>query len=266
MVAELQTPLPLEHRRHEPPSDREHGQGGHPCGFLPPHGGDGGRMRDPAPARFHRAMLLLIRLEQLGICALSGCIVVTRTVHPACPRRGRAGPRVHAQAIADFDLGCLSLRRTASAQPLFGGGDCFHTIVERMIAPEARRAAPPSLPPAFIVGAGRLGVGCTGKPAGFHTLDVLGDALGLFGLGGGVGDGCLMSQLAGVDAEQAEFFYSELPVSVCHFHWADDAAPVPTPWELLPGPAGFSSITATPPAAGPMSPTPAVPHRCAAPA
>jgi hypothetical protein len=65
-------------------------------------------------------------------------------------------------------------------------------IVERMIAPGARRAAPPSLPTAFIVADGCLGVGCTGKPAGFHTLDVLGDTLGLFGLGGGIRRGCLL--------------------------------------------------------------------------
>ena len=108
-----------------------------------------------------------------------------------------------------------------------------------MIAPEARLAAPPSLPPAFIVGDGRLGVGRTGKPAGFHALDVLGDALGLFGLGGGIGHGRLLGQLAGVHDEKTERFHSEPPVSIFHFHLADDTVPVPAPWGLLPCPARF---------------------------
>jgi hypothetical protein len=66
---------------------------------------------------------------------------------------------------------------------------------------------------------------------------VLGEAFGLFGLGGGVGDGCLMSQLAGVYDEKTEFFHSVAPVSVFHCHWAGDTAPVPAPWGLLPCPA-----------------------------
>ena len=65
-------------------------------------------------------------------------------------------------------------------------------IVEHMRAPGARCAAPPSLAAAFVVADGRFGVGCTGKPAGFHALDVLGDTLGLFGLGGGIRRGCLL--------------------------------------------------------------------------
>ena len=173
---------------------------------------------------------------------------------------------VHDQTIADLDLGCLGLRRTASTRPLFGGADRFHTIVERMIAPEARRAAPPSLPTAFIVGDGRLGVGRTGKPAGFHALDVLGDALGLFGLGGGVGRGRLLGQLAGVHDEKTELFHGESPVSVFHFHLADDTVPMPAAWRLLPGPARFfEQAEATGPAAGPTPPTPAAPHTCAGP-
>jgi hypothetical protein len=66
----------------------------------------------------------------------------------------------------------------------------YLTIVQRMVVPEARLAIPPSRPPAFIITDGRLGVGCTGKPASFHTLDVLRDTLGLFGLCGVVGHNC----------------------------------------------------------------------------
>jgi hypothetical protein len=150
---------------------------------------------------------------------------------------GDKGLMVHDEAIADLDLGGLGLRRTASAQPLFGGGDGFHTRVERMIAPEARLTAPPSLPPAFIVDDGLFGVGRTGKPSSFNALDVLGDALGLFGLGGGVGNGRLLSQRAGVYNEKTELFHRESPVSVFSFHRAGDTLPMPTPGGLLPCPA-----------------------------
>src|SRR5919108_1476660 len=102
---------------------------------------------------------------------------------------GDQGLWVHDQTIADRALGCLGLRRTAAPRPLDGGAHCFHTIVKRMVAPETRLATPPSLPPACIVTDGRLGGGGTGKPAGFHALDVLGATLGLFGLGGVVGHG-----------------------------------------------------------------------------
>src|ERR687886_1607162 len=123
--------------------------------------------------------------------------------------RGEQGLWAHDEAIAALHLGDLSLRRPASPRPLFGGADGFHLIVERMIAPEAWRAAPPSLPPAFIVAEGRLGVGCTGKPAGFHALDVLGDTLGLFGLSGGIRRGRLLGSLARVDDQKADLCHVE---------------------------------------------------------
>ena len=84
--------------------------------------------------------------------------------------RGEQGFWAHDQAIADLNLGGLGLRRPAAPRPLFGGADGFHMIVEHMRAP-ARCAAPPSLAAAFVVADGRFGVGCTGKPAGFHALD-----------------------------------------------------------------------------------------------
>src|SRR5262249_36817000 len=100
---------------------------------------------------------------------------------------------VHDQPITHFDLGGLGLRRTASTRPLGGSADRHHAIVERMIAPQARLAAPSALPSTFIVRDGPLGVSRTGKPAGFHALDVLGNVLSLFGWSGGVGTGCLLS-------------------------------------------------------------------------
>src|SRR5207253_9084158 len=98
----------------------------------------------------------------------------------------------HDLALADLDLGCRRLRRTASTRPLFGGADRVHLRGESMIAPKARLAAPPSLPSAFRVGEGCLSVGRIGKPSGFNALDGLGDAPGLFGLCGAVGRGRLL--------------------------------------------------------------------------
>src|SRR5262250_493497 len=146
---------------------------------------------------------------------------------------GEQGLWVHMEAIADLNLGGLGLRRTASPRPLFGGADCFHMIVENMVAPEARRAAPPSLPTACIIADGRLGIGRTGKPAGFHALDVLGDTLGFFGLGGGIRRGRLLGQLARVDDQKTDLCHVETPVRVLHWHATDDALPMPASRRLL---------------------------------
>ena len=102
-----------------------------------------------------------------------------------------------------------------------------------MKAPEPWPTAPPALPPTCIVGDGRLGVSRTGKPAGCHALDVLGAALGLFGLGGSIGCSRLLGSLARVHDEKTEGFSRESPISVFYFHLADDPAPMPTPWGFL---------------------------------
>jgi hypothetical protein len=103
---------------------------------------------------------------------------------------------VHGEAIADRDLGPLGLRRTAAPGPFLGDTDRFSTIVEGVITPGVRRAAPPSLPTAFIVGDGRLRVGGTGKPSRFHVPDVLCDTLGFLRLGGSIRHSRLVGQLA----------------------------------------------------------------------
>ena len=102
-----------------------------------------------------------------------------------------------------------------------------------MIAPEPWPAATPALPPACIVGDGRLSVGRTSKPAGFHALDVFGDTLGLFGLGVAVGGGRLLGSLTGVHDETTEVFQRESPISVFPFYPAHDTAPMPAPWGFL---------------------------------
>jgi hypothetical protein len=146
---------------------------------------------------------------------------------------------VYSQAIADLNLGGFRLRRTASLCPLLGNTNRFHPIVEGMIAPGGWLAAPPSLPTPFIVGNGRLRIGGTSKPSSFHTLDVLGDALGLFGLPGGVGHGRVLGQLAGVHDEKTALFHSAAPVRVFHLHLADDTLSMPASHRLRTGTARF---------------------------
>ena len=67
MRLEVQTDLALDDAVHQQAYDGEHGQGRDPFGLFEPHGADGRRILDPAKARFHRGVLLLIGLEHLGI-------------------------------------------------------------------------------------------------------------------------------------------------------------------------------------------------------
>src|SRR5215475_2591712 len=76
--------------------------------------------------------------------------------------------------------------RRPSPCPFLRDIHSFYPIVEGMIAPGVRLAAPPSLPTPFIVGHGLLRVSRTGKPPRFHVLDVRCDTLGFLGLGGGI--------------------------------------------------------------------------------
>ena len=233
MIAEIEAALLLEHRLPQYPHDRPPRHRRHPRRVLQPHRADGRGSLAPAPARCHRARVLLRRLAPLGL----------RT--PLWPSRGGPdGPPVRVlvrdqglwgpnQALADLDRGGLRLRRTASTRPLCGGTDRVHLRGERRRAPEARRAAPPSLPPACRGGDGRLSVGRPGKPAGCNTLAGLGDVLGLWGWGGALGRGRWRGQLAGVHDEKPACFYSQAPSGVVHCPLADDPGPVPASRRLL---------------------------------
>jgi hypothetical protein len=140
------------------------------------------------------------------------------------------------EAIADSVLGQLCLGEAASLRAFLPLLDRFHLVLEGMITPGARLAPPPSLAMPVVLCHSSLGISRTGTPAGFHALAVLGDALGLFGLGSAVGHSRLLGQLAGVHDEKSEFFHRASPVSIFYFHRADDTVPVPTPWGFVPCP------------------------------
>src|SRR5215831_8854315 len=108
-----------------------------------------------------------------------------------------------------------------------------------MIPPRPGLAPTPPLASAFVLGNGRRRIGGTGKPAGFNTRAMFCHPLGLFGLGGGVGHGCLLGQLAGVHDEKTEGRDRASPVSIFHFPLADDTASVPASRGLMPCPARF---------------------------
>jgi hypothetical protein len=77
MIAQRESDLPLDDRIHQQSHDSEQSQRRNALWFLQPYRADGGRILDPAKARFHGEMLFLIRLEHLGICT------------PLWPQRGR---------------------------------------------------------------------------------------------------------------------------------------------------------------------------------
>ena len=54
-----------------------------------------------------------------------------------------------------------------------------------MVTPRPWLAPTPPVATPVVLCDGRLGVGGTGQPAGFNTVDLLGDTLGSLGVGGG---------------------------------------------------------------------------------
>jgi hypothetical protein len=235
-VAERAAHLPLPHGSHAPPHHREPRQGGHPFGLLQPPRPEGCRVVAPAHAWCDGAMLPLIGLEYRD---LRTPLRPQRRGQDRPPRRlfgephGRWG---HDAPRADGDLGGLRRRRTASPRALLGPADRGDTRVERLRAPEARRAAPPALPTACVVAAGRLGGGGPGPPAGGHALAGRGAPLDLLGWGGGTRRGCWRGSLARGDAQTTARGPVETPVRVRHGPATDDAGPMPAARRRLPGP------------------------------
>jgi hypothetical protein len=154
-------------------------------------------------------------------------------------RAGPPGLWVPPEAIADFDLGGLRLRRTASPCPLLRPTDRFDLIVQVRVTPRPWLAPTPPLATAYVLGNGRLRSGGPGKPPRLHRLDVGCQTLGCLGLSGGIRHRYLVGHLAGVHDQKAYLGDVEAPVSVLHGHRAGDTLPVPASWRLLPCPAGL---------------------------
>jgi hypothetical protein len=91
--AQVQTDLSLDHAVDQQAQHRQHRSRRDPFGLLEPHGADRRRILDPAKARFHRGILVLIGLENGGIAAhlsTPGC----SQHHPAIVLL-RVGARLH---------------------------------------------------------------------------------------------------------------------------------------------------------------------------
>jgi hypothetical protein len=108
-----------------------------------------------------------------------------------------------------------------------------------MITPRPWLAPTPPLATPVVLCHGRLRIGGTGKPAGFHVPDVLCDTLGFLRLGGSIGHSRLVGQLAGVQDQKAYRGHVEAPVSVLPWYATDDTVPMPASRWLLPGPTRF---------------------------
>jgi len=120
-----------------------------------------------------------------------------------------------------------------------------------MRAPGAWRAAPPALPPACRVPAGRLGGGGPGQPTGCHAREGRGATRGLFAWGGGRRRGRLRGALARVDDPHTERCHGETPGRGRHGPATADALPRPAARRRLTGPPRFGEPEGPPPRGGP---------------
>jgi hypothetical protein len=156
------------------------------------HGGTGLALEQPW---FHGAVLLLIGLEYLGLCTAL-CPHGGRQDGPALRGGGRhVGCCLDSEAIADGVLGQFGLGGTTSLHALLPSRDRFHPIVEGMVTPWPWLAPTPPLPAPFVLRHSRLGLGDTGKPPGFDTLDGLCDLGGCLRLRCRIGLSSLGGQL-----------------------------------------------------------------------
>ena len=136
---------------------------------------------------------------------------------------------------AALACGHRGLGRPAAPGPFLGDADRCDPRVAGMLAPGVWLTAPPALPTPCIVGPGLLRIGSTSKPPRCHVLDLLGAALGVLGLGGGLGPCRLLGQLARVDHDKASLGHGKTPGSGLHGPAADDTVPLPASRRLLAG-------------------------------
>ena len=110
MRAQVQTDLPLDDCIHQQADDREHRQGGNALGFLQPHRANRCRVLDPAKARFHRGILILIGRRMSASGHSSERTVVARTVHPlSSSGLLRASPLPPSDTLTRLGVGPSSL-------------------------------------------------------------------------------------------------------------------------------------------------------------
>jgi hypothetical protein len=234
-----QTDLSLDDTVDQQAQHCQHGSGRDPFGLLPPHGGNRRRVLDPAKARFHGRLLLLIGLENLGI----------RTDLSA-HRRGEHRPPIsffglvqgldlHGAARARLCRGRGGLRRTSPARPTRAAGVGHDAIAYGMIPPGLGPAAAPPRAPVLGLRDRRFGIRLTGKPPRLRMRDVRNDRFGFLCLCRAICLGLLLRQLARMHDHKAQGLVSSAPVTVLDLHLAGHALPVPAAWGFILRPTRF---------------------------
>src|SRR5262249_38913916 len=147
--------------------------GGNPFGFLQPHGSNRRRILDPTKTRLHSRVLLLIGLENLGICA-----------HLRAHGGGEHRPAIvllrvgqslylHDYAVASLCCWRVCCRGTSPTGAARTPGIRHDVIADRMIPPGAWATAAAPLVPARILRNRGGGVRPADKPPRLDPLPVV---------------------------------------------------------------------------------------------
>jgi Transposase IS116/IS110/IS902 family len=232
LVVQGQPDLPLDQRIDEHPHHRQHGSGGNPLGFLPPHWRDSGRVLAPATPRLSRTLLVVIGLENL------------RLGTPRTPDWGRQDrPSLvgfsllsllslydHARAL--FQLRRFRCGRASSVRPLFPWRARLDTLGEGRRAPGPRPAATAAWGAAGIDGNHGFGISGTRILLHGYMLDRRGDPLGFLGVRRRRGRGLLLRQRAGMDHDTSASLLHGVAVRVLDLHTAPDPLAPPASGSL----------------------------------
>src|SRR5215510_3006780 len=138
MVMQIEPDLTLDQCIDQQSDHCEHGQCGNPLGFLEPHRRNGSRILDPAKPWLHRAMLVVIGLEDLRIgtyLSVDGRREDGPPIVGLSPLHCR---HLYDHAIALRHLGWVCFGRTSSLRTLDALREGLDAIAEAMRAPGPR--------------------------------------------------------------------------------------------------------------------------------
>src|SRR5262249_20532249 len=236
MHAQGETDLSLDHAVDEQAQHRQPRYGRDPFGFLQPHGGDCRRILDPTKTRFHRGLLVLIGLENVGSSTDRSVDRGGQHRPPIVLFSLGQGLDLNHEAIARLYWRWGHLRRPAPTGAARAAGLCHAVIADRLIPPGAWAAASSSRPPALILRDGGFGIRLTGKPPGLYLLDVRRDGFGFLLLGGGISLCLLRRQLARMHHETAQCCLRQPPIAILDLYRPDAALPMPLAARFVLGP------------------------------
>src|SRR4030095_7409554 len=109
----------------------------------------------------------------------------------------------HAQRVPCLRGGASILGGPPPSSPSRAAGVGDDTIAYRMIPPRVWTATATARLVGLILRHGRYGIRFTGKPAGVHPLDVVGEGFSFLLLSAGIRLRVLLGQLAGMHHEKA---------------------------------------------------------------